>query len=68
MKAERIREMKRELEIVQVENGFVIFEGSSILNSNNFSKMKWVANTPKELAELVERLFSSDTSAPKDEG
>jgi hypothetical protein len=51
-------EMKRELEIIMVENGFVVFEGSSIQGAHGFSRMKWVAKTPKELAELVEKLVS----------
>lgn len=60
--------MKTELEIITVENGFVVFEGSRAEFANVYGRMKWVAKTPKELADLVEKLMSKpDPQTSEDE-
>jgi hypothetical protein len=42
------------IRIMEVENGFVVLDDNP--NARMYEGRKWVANTPRELAELVEKM------------
>jgi len=44
---------KLQLEIDQIENGYVVFEGNSFGGHRQYVGRKWVCHTPKELGDLV---------------
>lgn len=55
--------MKRlTLEIIDCVNGYIVLEGNSLECGTPYVafRKKWVAHTPRELADLVERLAEGD--------
>lgn len=47
--------MKLQLEIIEVENGYVVFEGLSMSNMG-FDRKKYVASTVYQLLDVVKGL------------
>ncbi len=50
-----------DFQIIQVENGWLVLEGS--YQSSGFYKKKWVAHTVADLQELIGKLTTSKPSA-----